>query len=80
VATVIFSSGLRPLVDGLEQLEIDATRVMDLTNALVERFPALKPQLEQMAVAIDGQIHNDARFQPLQPSSEVHFVPKIGGG
>ena len=80
MAVVVFSSGLRPHVDGAERLEIDAPRVKELIDALVERYPDLREPLEQVAVAIDGQIHGDARYLPLKADSEVHFVPKIGGG
>jgi hypothetical protein len=33
-----------------------------------------------MAVAIDGEIHQDAWTSPIGPKSEVYFIPKIGGG
>ncbi len=80
MAVVVFSSALRGHVDGAERLEIDAARVKELIDALVERHPGLREPLAQMAVAIDGQIHGDARYMSLKPDSEIHFVPKIGGG
>jgi len=80
VAVVIFSSGLARHTGGDERIEIDARRVTDLVTALCERYPALRGQIEDMAVAIDDEIHNDAMFMPLEPNSEVHFVPRIGGG
>ena len=61
-------------------LEIEAGRVIDLLNALYERYPALAGRLDHAAVAIDGDIYNDARFQPLAPDSEVHFMGQISGG
>jgi hypothetical protein len=33
-----------------------------------------------MAVAIDGEIFQDAYLAPLRPDSEVVLIPKIGGG
>jgi hypothetical protein len=33
-----------------------------------------------MAVAIDGEIFQDAYLAPLRPESEVVLIPKIGGG
>jgi hypothetical protein len=33
-----------------------------------------------MAVAIDGEIHQDAWFSPIGADSEVYLIPKIGGG
>ena len=33
-----------------------------------------------MAVAIDGEILQDACPAPLNPESEIYLIPKIGGG
>jgi hypothetical protein len=33
-----------------------------------------------MAVAIDGEIFQDAYLAPLNPDSEIYLIPKIGGG
>jgi molybdopterin converting factor small subunit len=80
MATVVLSSGLRGYTGGAERVEIEARRVSELVDALVARWPQLEEPLSQMAVAIDGEIHGNAQFKPLRPDSEVHFVPKIGGG
>ncbi|HEY1433324.1 MAG TPA: hypothetical protein VGF39_17090, partial [Stellaceae bacterium] len=32
------------------------------------------------AVAIDGEIFQDAYLAPLKPESEIYLIPKIGGG
>jgi hypothetical protein len=80
LAVVVISSGLRGYTGGEERVQIEAKRVKDLLEALVERWPGLEEPLSQMAVAIDGEIHGNALFKPLRADSEVHFVPKIGGG
>jgi sulfur-carrier protein len=80
MAVVVISSGLRGYTGGEERVQIDAKRVKELLDALVKRWPALEEPLSQMAVAIDGEIHPSALFRPLKPDSEIHFVPKIGGG
>jgi hypothetical protein len=33
-----------------------------------------------MAVAIDGQIYNDAEYQALDTDTELYFVPRLAGG
>ena len=33
-----------------------------------------------MAVAIDGEIYQDAYSAELRPGSEIVLIPKIGGG
>ena len=35
---------------------------------------------ETMAIAIDGEIHQDAYGLQLPPDSEIFLIPKIGGG
>ena len=35
---------------------------------------------ESLAVAIDGEIFQDAYLAPLNPESEIYLIPKIGGG
>jgi hypothetical protein len=80
LAVVVISSGLRGYTGGEERVQIEAKRVKELLEALVARWPGLEEPLSQMAVAIDGEIHGNAEFRPLRPDSEVHFVPKIGGG
>jgi len=59
---------------------IDASRVDDLLQTLGDRFPALASQLEQVAVAIDGQIFHHARYESLRPDSDVHLLPPVAGG
>ncbi len=80
MAIVVFSSALAQRTGGVERVEIDAARVVDLVKALCERFPDLRGRVDKMAVAIDDEIHQDAMFARLEPTSEVHFIPRIGGG
>ena len=80
MAVVVFSSSLARHTGGEERVEIEARRVTDLVTALCERYPALRGQIEDMAVSIDDEIHNDASFLTLEADSEVQFVPRIGGG
>ena len=80
MAIVFFSSGQRRFVEGNERVEIDAARVVDLIRTLGERFPQLAGRLDDSAVSIDGSIHNDARYLPLEADSEVHFLGAIAGG
>ena len=80
MAIVVFSSGLAQYTGGTRRVEIEAARVADLVKALCERFPELRGQIDEMAVAVDDEIHNDAEFVRLEPNSEVHFVPRVAGG
>jgi molybdopterin converting factor small subunit len=83
LARVFFATGLRRLVGGVESVDVPARDVRALLVALESRFPGLATQLGPgIAIAIDGEIlpREEALLEPLRPSSEVHFLPQIGGG
>jgi hypothetical protein len=80
LATVVFSNAQLALVDGEASVEIEAARVVDLIAALYARYPKLAGALDDAAVAIDGDIHNNGKFLRLESDSEVHFVASIAGG
>ena len=80
MAIVTFASGFLEHIGGEERVEIDARRVVDLVEAIYARYPSLQGELDGMAVAIDDEVHNNARFLRLEADSEVQFVPRIGGG
>ena len=81
MAHVILSGTLKQLAGGLSEIEIAASDVRQLLRALGERLPQLAPHLESgYAIAIDGEIFQDAWFAPIRPDSEVHLVPAIRGG
>jgi molybdopterin synthase sulfur carrier subunit len=55
--------------------------VRQLFQALGERYPELQAHLEAgIAVAIDGEIYQDALLQPITQDSEVILIAKIAGG
>jgi molybdopterin converting factor small subunit len=81
LARVILSGTLKQLAGGDAEVEVEASDVRQLLRALGERYPALAPHLDSgYAVAIDGEIFQDAWFAPIRQDSEVHLVPAIRGG
>ena len=81
MARVVFTGNFRRLTGGDAETEIGASNVRDLLERLGERYPALAPHLDDgVALAIDGEIHQDALFSPIGPNSDVHLMPKIAGG
>lgn len=45
------------------------------------RFAGLGHQIDEgIAVAIDGEIYQNAYLAPLKPDSEIYLLPKICGG
>jgi sulfur-carrier protein len=80
---VVLSSGsaVLPLTAGQTEFEVEATNFRRLVLELERRFPGLGKQVEEgMAVAVDGEIFQDAYGVELRPLSEVCLIPKIGGG
>ena len=80
MARVHLPSGLTRHTGGVETVDVEASRVPDLIAALRDLFPQIADRLEEMAVAIDGEIYADPGYQPLRADSEVHLVPRIAGG
>ena len=81
MAHITIMTSLVQYTGGVSTLESDAATVQRLLAALAATFPALAPHLEAgVAVAIDGQIFQDALFQPIGPDSDVHILPMIAGG
>jgi len=71
----------RRFTGGQTEFDVEANTVRRMIAELERRFPGLGQQIdESMAVAIDGEIFQDAYQQPLAPDSEVVLIPKIGGG
>jgi sulfur-carrier protein len=81
MAHVSLIGNLRQYTGGVTELEVEAANVRQLFTRLGEKYPALLPHLETgSAVAIDGQIYQDALFQEIGPDSDVHILPQIAGG
>jgi len=81
MAHVVPSSELAAFTGSLEPFDVDADTVRRLIKALDARHPGLGAYIDRrMAIAIDGEIHQDAWGTALRPDSEVCFIPKIGGG
>jgi molybdopterin converting factor small subunit len=80
---VILASGgsCHQFTGGKTEFEVEATTFRQLVRELDREYPGLGGQVEEsMAVAIDGEIYQDAYHAPLKPGSEIVLIPKIGGG
>jgi len=81
MARVVLTRALTQYTGGERELDLDAKDIRHLFRTLGERYPALKPHLEEgLAVAIDGEIFQDAWLEPIPPEAEVHVIPQIVGG
>ena len=78
---VVLVGNLAQLTGGVAEFQLSATSVRQLFRQLGDLHPEIAPHLEEgVAVAIDGQIYQDALFQEIGPDSDVHILPQIAGG
>lgn len=81
MAKIVLTRALLRFAEGQTELDLDVTSVQALFRELGRRFPSMEPHLQQgIAVAINGQIYQDALFEEIPPDSEVHVIPQIAGG
>ena len=81
MAHVTLITSLVQFTGGVRSLDVEAGSVQRLLSILSAKFPELAPHLEAgVAVAIDGQIYQDALFQEIGPDSDVHILSMIAGG
>jgi len=78
---VISGTSCQRFTGGKTEFEVTADTFRRLVLELEQRYPGLGKQVEEsMAVAIDGEIYQDAYSVQLRPDSEIYLIPKIGGG
>jgi hypothetical protein len=80
MAKVVFPDHLLQHTNGERELQVVAENFRELLELLEQRWPGCAKALEKCAVAIDGQIYQDAFLEPLEPASEVFFMQRIEGG
>lgn len=73
-------SGLRRLADGQEVVEVQASNVGEMLDALVRLHPGLAPALTAgMSVVIDGEV-SVSRFSPVNERNDIHLIQQMKGG
>jgi molybdopterin converting factor small subunit len=78
---VISGNAARRFTGGQAEFDIEADTVHRMIRELDRRFLGLGHQIDEgMAVAINGEIFQDAYTERLEPDAEVFLIPKIGGG
>ena len=81
MARVVLIGNLAQITGGVAEIDLSATSVKQLFQQLTELHPALGRHLEDgVAVAIDGQIYQDALLESIGADSEVFLLPQIAGG
>ena len=78
---VAMGGELATFTGGRAEFDVSATTVRGLIRELDALYPGAGDYVaRRMAVAIDGEIFQDADAAQLRPASEVFLIPKIGGG
>ena len=80
LARVVLPDNFLSVTGGDRELESFAESYRDLVDELIQRWPELKDLLDKTAVAIDGQIYQDAFLEAIGRDSEVFFMSRIEGG
>ncbi len=85
--TVYIPTQVRQLTDDVPRVELKAANMRQVVDGLEELFPGIKARLctgdelsPSLQVSIDGVMSNRGLSAKVKPSSEVHFIPAIGGG
>ncbi len=80
MAKIVLPDNFVAITGGERELQLDVANYRDLVRELKQRWPQLAELLDQTAVAIDGQIFQDAFLEPIGADSEVFFMARIEGG
>ncbi|HEY6395376.1 MAG TPA: MoaD/ThiS family protein [Candidatus Binataceae bacterium] len=85
--TAIIPALLRKYTGGRERIDLKARNVREVIAELNRQFPGIAESLieagdlrHSVAVSIDGEIATNGLLEPVGESSEVHFLPALGGG
>ena len=88
MAIVFIPSLMRDLTGGVDKVTVEGATLRQVINALEAAYPGMKERLmdaegriqEGLAVAIDGETTHLGLIEPVKETSEIHFIPAIGGG
>ncbi|NOX51390.1 MAG: MoaD/ThiS family protein [Gammaproteobacteria bacterium] len=80
MATVVLPDNFSALTNGERELSTKAQTYRELVAELILRWPQLEDLLDKTAVAIDGQIYQEAFLEEIGADSEVFFMARIEGG
>ena len=87
MATVFIPSLMQNLTGGEKRVEVEGSSVRRIVDNLDEAYPGIKERLVEngriksnISVAIDGEVTPLGMLGKVAETSEVHFLPAIGGG
>ena len=81
MARIVLTGNLRLYTEGVTELELEGGSIRSLLRELRRRYPDIPEDIEdELAISIDGVLHQDDWFAKIEPDSEVHLLPRIAGG
>ena len=81
MARIFLTGNLRLYTEGVTELELESGSIRSLLRELRRRYPDIPEDIEdELAISIDGVLHQDDWFAKIEPDSEVHLLPRIAGG
>ncbi len=87
MATVFIPALLRKLTAGRESIVASGRTVGQIIDDIERQFPGFRAHLVEgrelkpsIAVSVDGEIAAGGLLDPVNESSEIHFIPALGGG
>ena len=87
MATIFIPTMLQEITHGTKKLELDARTVRQVVDELGKMYPGIQERLldandirEGLAGVVDGDVSVMGMLTKVSQTSEVHFVPAIGGG
>jgi molybdopterin synthase sulfur carrier subunit len=87
MAKVYIPAQWRDLTGTTTQLELEGSSLKQIIDALELKFPGIAGRIcdvdgiaAGLAVSIDGDISSRGLLAAVGRSSEIHFLPAIGGG
>jgi molybdopterin synthase sulfur carrier subunit len=87
MARVFIPAQWRDLTGGVAEVEVEAGSVREVIAALDSRFSGIADRAcehgavaSSLAVSIDGALSSRGMLAKVEPTSEIHFLPAIGGG
>ena len=87
MASVWIPALMRELTDGEPQVTVPGETVRQLISNLEQAYPGIEARLCEegqlrptISVVVDGRVSSQRLRHRLNESSEVHFLPAIGGG
>jgi molybdopterin converting factor small subunit len=87
MATVFIPPQMRDLTGGRSEVAVAGETLRQVIAALDEECPGIADRLTAegriapgLAISIDGTVTSRGLLARVQPHSEIHIIPAIGGG